>query len=255
MVLRNCASAALVATACLVLSVSARADEPPAGPAAPLPPSADPTVPDPSAQPLQPAQPDPSAQPWQPPPTDPTGTAAPTPPNGAPPYTTIYPYPQIVPYGATPVQPYVQPPPDPVLVKYQKDKRQAKGIAIGGVAGIGMGWILSVVHGLFGELAGVDCQSTGWGLGLNCTDTDDYRGIYVPVVGPIIEGATHRGELSTADHLFFVVESIFQLGGAAALIGGLATWPDKPTQRPAVNLTITPVAVTNGAGFGLTGTW
>ena len=129
-------------------------------------------------------------------------------------------------------------------------RKPARIMKISGVSAAGVGWVLSIFHGLFGELAGTDCQPTGW-IGYDCTDTDNYAGIYVPVVGPIIEAATHDGSLSTADNALLALETIIQWGGWGTFIAGFFVGPSK--EEAARSVVVRPVATP--AGFGLVGTF
>jgi hypothetical protein len=128
-------------------------------------------------------------------------------------------------------------------------------IVVGGSL-VGAGWVLSVIHGLVGEVAGVDCKkaSGGYTATLSCADTDDYGPIFIPVVGPFVEAASHNGTLSDADKGFLAVEGILQAGGLITALVGLATLPASSSSRRAA-VTLTPVVTARGASLGLTGSF
>jgi hypothetical protein len=128
-------------------------------------------------------------------------------------------------------------------------------IVVGGSL-VGAGWVLSVIHGLAGEVAGVDCKkaSGGYTATLSCADTDDYGPIFIPVVGPFVEAASHNGTLSDADKGFLAVEGILQAGGLITALVGLATLPASSSSRRAA-VTLTPVVTARGASLGLTGSF
>ena len=134
--------------------------------------------------------------------------------------------------------------------------RKTSLAAIGGGAGLlGAGWLLSVLHGAFGEVFGVDCgtHDSGYGSALYCNDTRGYEGIYVPVVGPFLEASTHRGALSDADKGFLFLEGILQVSGAVTAVIGLATLPMAKAEPARVVLA--PMITANGAGIGVTGSF
>ncbi len=128
-------------------------------------------------------------------------------------------------------------------------------IAVGGGL-IGAGWVLSVLHGFIGEVAGIDCKkgSGGYTSTFSCQDTDGYGPIYIPVVGPFLEAATHGGTLSDADKGFLAVEGILQAGGAITALVGLASLPVTLSSKK-VSVTLTPAVSARGAELGLTGSF
>lgn len=166
-------------------------------------------------------------------------------PGGYPPGYSPYPPPGYSPYPVPPVAgPYVvdgakaydykpekkrrrrhveSGPPDPA----RRQKRIGKLLMIGGVGGLGLGWVGAVIHGVVGEIAGVECHSSTWGFP-SCSNTDDYGPIYIPVVGPILEAANHRGDLSGADQIGLALETVFQIGGVGAMIAGFTVYVSAP---------------------------
>jgi len=145
-------------------------------------------------------------------------------------------------------------PPDPL----RKEKRTSKIMVAAGLGGFGLGWVMSVVHGAIGELVGVECHysSGGWNLFPSCSDTDDYRSIYIPVVGPIIEASNHKGTLSELDDGLLAIETVLQIGGlSTALVGGVL-WPSSPTTASLpVTFTVTPTVSARSTGLAVVGTF
>lgn len=128
-------------------------------------------------------------------------------------------------------------------------------VAVGGGL-IGAGWVLSVVHGFLGEVAGIDCQKSygGYVSTFSCQDTDGYGPIYIPVAGPFLEAASHDGTLSDADKGFLAIEGLLQAGGAVTMLVGLASLPVTLSSKTA-SVTLTPAVTASGASLGLTGSF
>lgn len=128
-------------------------------------------------------------------------------------------------------------------------------VAVGGGL-IGAGWVLSVVHGFLGEVAGIDCQKSygGYVSTFSCQDTDGYGPIYIPVAGPFLEAASHDGTLSDADKGFLAIEGLLQAGGAVTMLVGLASLPVTLSSKTA-SVTLTPGVTASGASLGLTGSF
>ena len=128
-------------------------------------------------------------------------------------------------------------------------------MAVGGGL-VGAGWVLSVLHGVVGEIVGIDCGRAHGGptAMISCRATDDYGPIYIPVVGPFLEAAEHKGTLSDADKGFLVIEGLLQAGGAVTALVGLASLP-VTMRSDTVSVTVAPVVSAGGAGLGVTGSF
>lgn len=150
-----------------------------------------------------------------------------------------------------------QPGADPILDEAKsrrRERRKALAMIGAGAGAFGVGWLVAVVHGLLGEVAGVDCSPSQYSFG--CSDTDDYGPIYIPVIGPIVEASTHRGTLSSADKFGLGVETVLQVGGLTTFIVGLAMRPGKTsTASMPVTLALSPVVTTRSTTLGLVGTF
>ncbi len=145
----------------------------------------------------------------------------------------------------------------------RKQRRIGAIMLPAGGAALGAGWALAAFHGLLGEVAGVECHDF-----LRCENTDDYGEIYIPVVGPILEAARHRGVLSNGEKVFLAVESVFQIGGFLTMMGGLTLRYSGPSARPAsgasgapataslpFTFSVAPVVTPQSAGLGVVGTF
>ncbi len=143
-------------------------------------------------------------------------------------------------------------------MKERRSERRKATVMIGvGAGALGIGWLTAVVHGLMGELLAIDCNGQGI-YGISCTDTADYGGIYIPVVGPLVEASTHHGQLTAGDDTMLALETILQVGGLATMIVGIATRPPKGapvTASMPVTLAVSPVVTNRSATLGLVGTF
>lgn len=125
--------------------------------------------------------------------------------------------------------------PDPDI---RRQRRASTGMIIAGVSGVGVGWLGASLHGLMGDL-------TGFG---------EYRAIFIPVVGPLIEATTHRGAFSSGEEIGLVFEGVLQIGGLASFVVGMAVRPDKRSSASLpFRMAVQPVVTSRGASLGVVG--
>lgn len=122
----------------------------------------------------------------------------------------------------------------------RRQRRAAKGMIIAGVSAFGVAWLGASLHGLVLDLLGVG----------------EYRAIFIPVVGPIIEATTHRGQLTSGEKIGLAFEGVFQIGGLASFAVGMAIKPGKSsTASMPVTIALRPVVTDRGATMGIVGTF
>lgn len=221
-----------VAAALLMVPALCYAQDP--GPAPPAPPGFAPQPPPPQGEPFLPPPPPQPGYPQQgapgypqqgyPPDYSGQGPALP----GAQP-KTYRDLPETLPYEEG----------DPVPYGYRPDTRIRKGLVIGGAVTLGSLYLISAS---FGSLA-TDVSSSG----------DDYRPLYVPVLGPFIT-------INTADSrgsgtFFLLIDGVGQSAGLAMLIAGLAAPKSVLVRNDIAEVHLSPVVVGDGQlGLGFAGT-
>ncbi len=122
----------------------------------------------------------------------------------------------------------------------KKQRRASTGLIIAGVSSFGIGWLGASLHGLTMDLVG----------------TSEYRAIFVPVVGPVVEAMTHRGAFTSGEKIGLVFEGVLQIGGLASFVVGMAVKPSKVSVGSVpVTVAVAPAVTDRGATMGLVGSF
>lgn len=206
-------------------------------------------------EPAPPPEPAPMLLPPGPPPVwgaPPPGYALPPP--------MIAPFPPGVPPSAFGPKTLEYEPGAPIPPGYRVEKKIRKGLVIGGAATFGGLWLLSIVAGATLQASEEFGTSVGCGIAgalssspEYCEPQNDYRPMYIPLVGPFVAMGT--AETDGAGKLALGVLGIGQNVGLGLLIAGVVARKETLVRYDVggVELTIASTVAPGRAGFGLVG--